>query len=201
MIGRIETERLILRKAEDRDLELIWRRVWRDERLAATMLWTPTPTLEEAEERLARTKAFQAENYAFFVCLKETDEPIGFGGVREIAPGEWDETGLCIAAEWQGRGYGKELLRALVGLVFHELGGKSFRYSCFHDNAASAALCRSCGFVYTDCRPETRRRDGYEYLCDCYVLNRPEAVAVSACEKNSPSGASGACQSPSGSLY
>ena len=172
MINRIETEHLILRKAEPRDLDLIWNRVWRDERLAATMLWTPTLTQEDAEARLQRTMAYQAENYGYFVCLKETDEPIGFGGVREISPGEWDETGLCIAASWQGRGYGKELLRALVELVFGALGGQVFHYECFHENAASAALCRSCGFVYVNSRPETRERDGYGYLCDYYELKR-----------------------------
>ena len=168
MIDRIETERLILRKAEDRDLALIWERVWRDADLAEMMLWTPTPTLEEAKDRMARTMAFQADNYAYFICLKETDEPIGFGGCREIAPGEWDETGLCIAKDWQGQGYGKESLRALVELAFRELGGNSFHASCFHENAASAATIRSCGFVYTGSHPETRKRDGYEYLCDCY---------------------------------
>ena len=81
MIDRIETERLILRKAEERDLDLIWNRVWRDERLAAMMLWTPTLTREEAEARMARTVAYQRDNYAYFICLKATDEPIGFGGI------------------------------------------------------------------------------------------------------------------------
>ena len=174
MIARIETEHLILRKAEARDLELIWNRVWRDGRLAAMMLWTPTLTRPEAEARLQRTMAYQRDNYGYFVCLRETDEPIGFGGVREIAPGEWDETGLCIAADWQGRGYGKELLRTLAGLVFDRLGGQRMTASCFHENLASAATIRSCGFAYTGCRPETRERDGFKYLCDCYELRRED---------------------------
>ena len=171
MTDRIETERLILRKAEERDLMPIWERVWRDEKLAATMLWAPTPTLGEARARLARTMAYQAGNYAYFVCLGETDEPIGFGGMREVEPGVWDETGLCIARDWQGRGYGKELLRALVGLAFGELGGRRFLYSCFHGNVASEALCRGCGFVYTHSDRAVRERDGYEYLCDHFELN------------------------------
>ena len=172
MIDRIETEHLILRKAELRDLDLIWNRVWRDERLTAMMLWTPTLTREDAQARLQRTMAYQRDNYGYFVCLKTTDEPIGFGGCREIAPGEWDETGLCIAVDWQGRGYGKEALRALVGLAFRELGGRVFHASCFHENIASAATIRSCGFVYVNSHPETRERDGYAYLCDCYELRR-----------------------------
>ena len=171
MIERIETERLILRKAEGRDLDLIWERVWRQEELAGMMLWTPTPTRGEAIARLERTKAYQRDNCAYFICLKATDEPIGFGGCREIAPGDWDETGLCIAKAWQGLGYGKESLRALVELAFRELGGRRFRASCFHENAASAATIRSCGFVYAGSGTETRERDGYPYLCDRYVLD------------------------------
>ena len=100
MTERTETERLILRKAEDRDLETVWLRVWKDARLAERMLWAPTETREAAEDRMARTKAYQAKYDAFFVCLKETDEPIGFAGIREIAPGEYEESGVCIAKAW-----------------------------------------------------------------------------------------------------
>ena len=174
MIERIETERLILRKAEDRDLDLIWNRVWREEDLAAMMLWTPTLTREDAQARMERTMAYQRDNYAYFICLKETDEPIGFGGIREIAPGEWDETGLCIAKNWQGQGYGKEALRALVDLAFRKLGGRIFHASCFHENIASAATIRSCGFAYVSSRKEVRERDGYEFLCDGYELKKGE---------------------------
>lgn len=175
MIERIKTDRLVLRKAEDRDLDLIWNRVWRNADLAAMMLWTPTTTREEAIARMERTKAYQRENYAYFICLKETDEPIGFAGVRELEPGVWDETGLCIAADWQGRGYGKETLQALVRLVFGALGGRVFHAACFHENLASAATIRSCGFDYVSSHPETREHDGYEYLCDCFELKREDS--------------------------
>lgn len=168
----IETDRLRLRKAADRDLEKIWNNVWRDERLAGQMLWAPTATLAEARQRMERTKAYQAETPAFFVCLRETDEPIGFAGVRESAPGEYEETGICLAADYQRRGLGKELLQALVELVFERLGGRRFVYGCFRENLASAALCRSCGFVYSHSRPIRREYDGYETQCDYYERRR-----------------------------
>ena len=175
MTERTETERLILRKAEDRDLETVWLRVWKDARLAERMLWAPTETREAAEDRMARTKAYQAKYDAFFVCLKETDEPIGFAGIREIAPGEYEESGVCIAKSWQNRGFGKEVLRALVSLAFDTHGGKRFVCGCFHDNLPSAAVIRSQGFVYTHSERLTRGWDGYEYLCDFYELLRPRA--------------------------
>lgn len=48
MIEKIETEHLILRKAGESDLYNIWNNVWRDEQIAATMLWQPTYTIDEA---------------------------------------------------------------------------------------------------------------------------------------------------------
>lgn len=172
MTDRLETPRLVLRKARDEDLEGIFINVWRDERLAETMLWTPTATLEDARARLARTKDYQKRYDAFFVCLKETNEPVGFAGVREIAPGEYDETGICVCRKEQHKGLGGEVLDALIGLTFEKRGGHTFYYSCFRGNAASAALCKSRGFVYLDSYEQTRERDGRTFLCDRYVLKK-----------------------------
>lgn len=157
MILQLETEHLSLRKAKESDLEAIYRNVWSDTHLAENMLWKPTETLPEAKERMQRTIAYQSKWDAFFVCLKETDEAIGFAGIRENEPGEYEETGICIASRHQHKGYGKEVLQALLHLVFDMHHGISFRYGCFHDNEASARLCKSAGFVYT--ATETRIRD------------------------------------------
>ena len=170
MIQQLITPNLVLRKARDGDLDSIWQNVWSDGRIAGTMLWKVTETREDAVQRLERTKNYQASNDAFFVCLKETDEPIGFAGLRETAPGEFEETGICIAVRFQKRGFGREVLGALVDLAFRRLGGHRFIYGCFHENTASAAVCKSCGFVYTHSEKAVRDWDGYEYLCDFYEL-------------------------------
>ena len=88
MIARLETPRLVLRKARAEDLDAIWRNVWRDPDIAKFMLREPTRTREAAEERMARTLAYQAKGDSYFVCLRDTDAPIGFAGVREASPGE-----------------------------------------------------------------------------------------------------------------
>ena len=168
----LETPHLRLRKGQEDDLDAIWRNVWSDASLARTMLWVPTLTRGDAEARMTRTLAYQAENNAFFVCLRDTDEPIGFAGVWEKEPGAWEESGICVAAAHQGKGYGRELLAALVRLVFADFGGTVFRYECFHDNTRSAALCKSLGFVYRSSADGVRERDGYRYVCDTYELTR-----------------------------
>ena len=125
------TENLILRKAKLTDLELIWKNVWSDEKIAANMLWKATETFEDAVERLNRTIKYQSENYAYFICLKSNDEPIGFAGIKEKENGIYEESGICIAEEYQGRGFAKEVVQALKQLIFDKLDGNKFIYGCF----------------------------------------------------------------------
>lgn len=174
MPEELVTESLVLRKARDEDLEAIWHNVWRDRALAETMLWRPTRTRRQAAERLERTKRYQAENLAWFVCLRSSGEPIGFAGLREIGEGEYEESGICIARRFQQKGYGRQVLEALVDLVFNRLNGHLFRYGCFRENEASKALALSCGFVYSHSETLVREWDGHEYLCDFYQLTEKQ---------------------------
>lgn len=173
-MDRIETERLLIRKAREDDLESIWNNIWKDADMAKNMLWQPTVTREAAKSRMERTIRFQAAHHAWFVCLKETDEPVGFCGLEKDGPGLFKERGLCIAKKCQGKGFGKEMLCALIDIVFGELGGEQFEYGCFRENTASAALCKSCGFTYCRSGEYTREWDGFRYVCDFYRLSRNE---------------------------
>ncbi len=171
MIRVLTTEHLIIRKAVPGDLEAIWNNVWRDGEIAASMLWQVTETLPDAVTRLERTIRYQSSNNAFFVCLKETDIPIGFAGVRPEGDGVWEESGICIGKQWQGRGYAKEVIAALKELVFLHLGGNRCIYGCFSDNTRSRNAALSQGFIYFESRPGVRDYDGYEYVCDYYYFD------------------------------
>ena len=174
MTDRLETKHLILRKARPDDLQAIWHNVWEDDRIAETMLWSTTKDPEDAADRMQRTIAWQAKLPAYFVCLKETDEPIGFAGVRPTEPGEYEECGICVAVQYQGKGFGKEVVRALMELVFEHLGGEAFIYGCMHHNTRSAALCKSLGFVYTHSTEEVREWDGMPFTSDFYKMTVEE---------------------------
>ncbi len=174
MTDRLETEHLILRKARETDLQAILRNVWGDARLTENMLWTVTRTEREAGERMARTIALQAEIPAYFVCLKETDKPIGMAGVKPTGPGEYEDCGICVAVAYQGRGYGKEIVCALMDLVFERLGGQTFIYGCMRRNTRSAALCMGLGFRYSHSLDEVRERDGMPFVSDFYTMTAEE---------------------------
>ena len=168
----IETPHLVFRKAQDSDLDPLYKNIWSDQELARTMLWKPLTTLEEASKRMEMIKAFQSSSYSFFVCLKETNEPIGFAGIKRIGDGIYEETGICLARRFQGKGLGKEVLDALIDLAFNQLNGRKLIYAAFQNNKASISLCRSCGFRYSHSMKEVRSWDGYEYISDYFELER-----------------------------
>ena len=166
------TENLILRKAKKDDLQFIWKNVWQDEEIAKNMLWKTTKTDEEAKIRLERTINYQQENYAYFVCLKSNNEPIGFAGVYEKENGIFEERGICIAQKCQGEVYGKEVVGALKKLIFEQLGGKRFIYSCFSTNEKSRRVCLSQGFKYFESREKVRDYDGMKFIVDYYFFDK-----------------------------
>ena len=76
---RLETDRLILRKFTEDDLEALYY-IHSDEEVNRFLPWFPLRNMEDArafyEERfMSRYREERAYNYA--VCLKENDYPVG----------------------------------------------------------------------------------------------------------------------------
>lgn len=169
---KIETKHLILRKAVPEDLDAIYHNIWQDDSIAEFMYWKPTKSYEEAVDRLNRTIAYQKKNMAYFVCLKDTDEAIGFAGIRESEPGIFEESGICVATKYQNRGYGKEILKALMNKAFSDLGADRFIYACMSHNEKSRRVCKYFGFQYEYSREEVREWDSKKFVNDFYSLDR-----------------------------
>lgn len=171
----IETDRLILRKARLDDLDTIYNTVWSKAELAKFMLWEVTKTMESAKIRMDKTIKYQSKNYAYFIALKESDKVIGFCGFKEIDKGIYEDAGLCIAEEYQGMGYAKEVVKKLVDIVFNELNGKRFIYGCFRENEKSKNVCLGLGFKYLKSENKVREYDQYKYINDLYYLDNKKS--------------------------
>ena len=183
MTKELYTEHLHLRKARESDLESVLNNVWSDKRLSETMLWKNTYTIEDAKDRLERTIRLQKDNDAFFICIKDSDEVIGFGVIMEKENGIYEERGICIAVKHQGKGYGKETLMALLKLAFEVHDAKRFIYSSFADNEKSINLALSCGFSFLDSKDMVREKDGMPYICNEYYLNRDDYFSLIEADK------------------
>lgn len=171
----IETDRLILRKARLDDLDDIYNNIWSREEIAKYMLWKTTKNLEDAKIRINKTINYQSRNFAYFIVLKDSDKVIGFCGFKEIDKDIYEDAGLCIALEYQGIGYAKEVVKKLLDIVFNNLNGKRFIYSCFRENEKSRNVCLGLGFKYLKSENKIREYDQYNYISDSYYLDNKKS--------------------------
>lgn len=162
---RIETKDLLLKKAEFDDWEDLYKNLWCHEESARYMLWKVTTNEEDAKIRIKKTIDFEKkEKYAFIVYLKETNEAIGFAGMQEQEPGIYEETGIAIGPSFVGKGYGKQILNALIDEA-RALGAKEFEASNRVKNIASHNLQQSCGFEFDHYSEEKEDpRTGEKYV-------------------------------------
>lgn len=159
----IETPDLTLEKARLSDWADMYRNVWSRPESARYMLWSVTTSEEDARARMERTVAWQKEHDTYLVYEKATGRAIGFAGVERVEPGVYEEAGICLGPDYVGRGYGSQILQALIQYCKESFGAKEFRYSTRAENLASLALARSFGFVPVGEELRTDERDGHSY--------------------------------------
>ena len=115
--------------------------------------FTDTPT---AERNLASYQwwmgsrgRFSVEDWALTLAVWERGQPVGFQDVRaerfpvlrSIHTGSW------LGLPFQGRGIGKLMRQAVLGLAFDHLGARVAETSAFLDNHASNRVSLGVGYV------------------------------------------------------
>jgi len=164
-----ETKDLILRRAVLEDWRGMYYNLWRHPESAKYMLWNVTTSEEDAVARMERTIAFQAaHDHHWLVVEKGSGQAIGFAGLEIPEPGVCSETGVALGPDFVGKGYGTQILNALVEYARDELGAKQFKACCREQNAASRNLQLSCGFHYTHSENKVDPRDGSAYVMEYY---------------------------------
>ena len=164
----LETRDLFLDKARQEDWRDMYERLWRHEESARYMFWQVTDSEEAARARMERTIAFEAqEPYALLVYEKVSHRAIGFAGMRQAAPGIYEEIGIALGPDYVGRGYGRQILNALTAEA-RRLGARTFRACCCSGNVASRALQISCGFRFVGTEEKTDERSGETYIMENY---------------------------------
>ena len=171
---KIETKDLILSKAKLRDLDSIYNNYWKHAETAKFMLWTPCKSIDEARYRLHKVIEFQKDKCAYFVYEKKSGNAIGMAAMIEISPKVYEDGGIGIGKNFVGKGYGKQILNALIDYTFNKLNADKIICSCHTDNLPSANLQKSCGLTYTHSEMVTRKKDNLTYKSDYYEITKDQ---------------------------
>ena len=112
----LETGRLILRKFTERDLEWLFL-ILHDKEVNQFLPWYPIDSIEEAkkfyEERYA-SKYVQPQAYAYAICLKTDDHPIGY---IKVDMEEHHDFGYGLRREFWHQGLVTEAGKAVIAQV------------------------------------------------------------------------------------
>lgn len=142
----LETERLLLRKFTEEDLEALYE-IFRDEEVNRFLPWFPLQSLEEAaafyEERYAAGYA-KPRAYAYAICLKEEGRPIGY---IKVDLEESHDFGYGLKKEFWHQGIVTEAGQAVIARV--KADGLSY-ITATHDrnNPRSGGVMRNLGMKY-----------------------------------------------------
>ncbi len=163
----LETKDLILDKAKMEDMTDIYENVWSQPFCAKYMFWELTTDFRDVKDRMERTIRYQTQHpYAYFVYLKESQKAIGFANMHICGKEEMEEGGIVLGPDYVSKGYGKQIVNALLNQAFLQLRMKTFYYRCRKENMASIHLAESCGFELVKEEKEISRKDNKE----CVIL-------------------------------
>lgn len=164
---RLETDRLILRRAARGDAVPMFNNWASDANVTAYLTWPTYEKIDTAYQILDQwIKEYEKSNYyQWMIVLKEIDEPIGsISVVRQNDSVEEAEIGYCIGSRWWHRGIVSEALAAVIKYLFTEVGMN--RISARHDpnNPHSGGVMRKCGMTFEGIHRSADRNN--QGICD-----------------------------------
>ena len=166
---RLETERLILRKFTEDDLEALYY-IHSDEEVNRFLPWFPLRNMEDArafyEERfMSRYREERAYNYA--VCLKENDYPVGY---VNVSMDDSYDFGYGLRREFWHRGIITEAGKAVI----EQLRRDGIPYiTATHDvnNPRSGSVMKRLGMKYSYSYQEQWQPKNIQVIFRMYQLN------------------------------
>lgn len=166
---RLETERLILRKFTEDDLEALYY-IHSDEEVNRFLPWFPLRNMEDArvfyeEQLVSRYREERAYNYA--VCMKENDYPVGY---VNVSMDDSYDFGYGLRREFWHRGVITEAGKAVI----EQLRIDEIPYiTATHDvnNPRSGRVMKRLGMKYRYSYQEQWQPKNIQVIFRMYQLN------------------------------
>jgi len=153
---RLRTERLELRlphEDEIAELSALARAgIHPPDEMPFGVAWTAKPSPRFEREYIQwhwkQRADWTPEAWSLELAVLLDGQPIGSQSLaaREFATLRSVHTGSWLGRELQGRGFGKEMRRAVLALAFDGLAAESATTEAFLDNPASAGVSRALGY-------------------------------------------------------
>lgn len=146
---RIETNRLILREFKESDVKGCFVHFGQDKELGRFLPMYPVENEYAMKELICGfIKAYDMGAYIWLIEEKNSQEPIGYVTVdvpyRQLGVGE---IGYLLGEKYQGKGYAKEAVQAVITFMFQKEGLYLIEAKYNENNCASGKLLERLHFV------------------------------------------------------
>ena len=171
---RIETDRLIIRRFELNDAEMMFRNWTNDSIVTRYMRWQAHETVETTKEVLQHWVDGYKDNncYHWGICFKE-GEIIGSIGIFVTSEHDFSaEAGYCIGRKWWSQGVVSEALKAVLNYMFTHTDIE--RIGAYHavENPASGRVMEKAGMKFEGLVKHQFRNNYGFYDCNLYGIIR-----------------------------
>ena len=165
----LKTERLILRKFTEQDMEALFL-ILKDEEVNKFLPWYPMENIEETRkfyEKRYAAKYAQPQSYAYAICLKEYNFPIGY---IKVDMEEHHDFGYGLRREFWHRGIVTEAGKIVVEQVKKD--GVPY-ITATHDknNPRSGNVMKKVGMKYCYSFEEQWKPKNFPVIFRMYQLN------------------------------
>lgn len=148
---KIETERLILRKFTEGDVQAAFTNWTSNESVTEFLRWPTHSSIEVTRDVLNRwIKSYVNKNfYQWAIVLRELGEPIGtISVVDQNEKLDIVHIGYCIGSKWWNKGITSEAFAGIIPFLFEKV--KVNRIESQHDpnNSNSGRVMLKCGMKY-----------------------------------------------------
>lgn len=173
---KIFTERLLLRKLEITDAEMMFANWGSDSEVTRFLRWNPHETIEDSKSMIQRwIDNYQLDSTYYWGIYLQSGEMIGSIGVTITSESDCTgELGYKIGSRWWSKGYTSEAAKAVIDYMFKNTDIERVQAYNSVQNPASARVMEKAGMCYEGLsRHVYKTRDGFQD-CTFYGIIREE---------------------------
>lgn len=170
----LETERLLLRKFQDTDLDDFYEYA-KNPNVGPNAGWEPHKSKEDS---LRILNMFLEKEDVWAIELKEKHKVIGSIGLHKDQLRSAEDVkmiGYVLSEEYWGKGLTTEAAEEVIRYAFEELKTNYLTIHHFSFNQRSKRVIEKCGFIYEGTlRHASQIYDGSIYDLACYSMTKAE---------------------------
>lgn len=172
----IETERLVLRRLELTDAEMMFRNWTSDDMVTRFLRWDAHKTIDETERMILQwIDNYQYDSTYYWGMYLKNGEMIGSIGITVTS--EYDfkgELGYKIGSRWWNQGYSSEAAKAVIDYMFRNTDIERIGAFSSVENAASRKVMEKIGMRYEGLLQHYYKTGDRFHDCAIYGIIRNE---------------------------